>query len=154
MSSLLLCIEFATDFGIHTVLFAVGTAIHTEVWCCMQIHKKWFTSVCCYRYKLYFWYFSYQIWNYRIRISVDFFSSRLQVSASVKMRYSLFWHVTQCTLVVSYQRFGTTHRFHLKGSSSTWPLNLGRIGCFETSVIANLRCVTSQKTDDRIFFSF
>jgi len=41
------------------------------------------------------------------------------------MRSSLFWDVTQRRLVVSYQRFGTTYRSHLQGSSSQTPLKDG-----------------------------
>jgi hypothetical protein len=53
-------------------------------------------------------------------------------------RSSLFWYVTQLTLLVIEWRFGTTSRPHLQDSSSskcnTWPLKLGPIGCPETSV--------------------
>ena len=35
----------------------------------------------------------------------------------IKMRPSLFCDFTQRRLVVSYRRFGTTHRSHLQGSS-------------------------------------
>jgi hypothetical protein len=31
------------------------------------------------------------------------------------------------------------------------PLNMGPIGCPDSSVIASLRCVTSQKSDDHIY---
>ena len=31
------------------------------------------------------------------------------------------------------------------------PLNMGPIGCHDASVIASLRCVTSQKSDDHIY---
>ena len=34
---------------------------------------------------------------------------------------------------------------------TAWPLNMGPIGCPDASVIASLRCVTSQKSDDHIY---
>jgi len=34
---------------------------------------------------------------------------------------------------------------------TVWPLNMGPIGCPDASVIASLRCVTSQKSDDHIY---
>ena len=34
------------------------------------------------------------------------------------VRSSIFWDFTQCRLVVSYRSFGTTYRYHLRGSSS------------------------------------
>ena len=60
------------------------------------------------------------------------------------MRYSLFWDVTQCWLVASCRRFGTTYRSHLQGSSSqtrlhsiwtAWPLEDVTVITLETSVI-------------------
>jgi hypothetical protein len=54
------------------------------------------------------------------------------------LRTSLFWNVTQCRLVVSYWRFGTTYLFLLQGSSGSsctaWPFKMGPISCPETSV--------------------
>ena len=63
------------------------------------------------------------------------------------MRSPLFWDLTQLRLVVCYRRFGTTSRSNLQRSSSatrrvkhqevssriTWPLQMGSIGCHETS---------------------
>jgi hypothetical protein len=41
-------------------------------------------------------------------------------------------------MVIPYRCFGTTYRFHLHGSNprslTAWPLRMGPIGCFETSV--------------------
>jgi len=34
---------------------------------------------------------------------------------------------------------------------TAWPLKMGPIGCTETSVTTNLRCVTSQKSEDIIY---
>jgi hypothetical protein len=84
-------------------------------------------------------------------------------------RSSLFSDVTQRSVIVSYRRCGTTCRSRLQRSSSpanketarssrrdtrniisltAWPLTVGPIGCFETSVTASVRCVTSQKSGD------
>ena len=55
-----------------------------------------------------------------------------------------FWDVTQSRLIitdVSGQPVGS----HLKGC----PLKMGAIGCPETTVITNLRCTTSQKSEDQ-----
>ena len=51
------------------------------------------------------------------------------VCLSVCLRTTLLWVITQRAVVISYRRFGTTHRSHPQGS--TWPL---KIGCPETSV--------------------
>jgi hypothetical protein len=66
------------------------------------------------------------------------------------MRSSLFWDVTQSRLVVSYQRFGTTYRSYLQGSSSQRPLKDGTNTLSRHVVTTNLRCVTSQKSEDVI----
>jgi hypothetical protein len=42
----------------------------------------------------------------------------LQVSATVLMRYQLFWDFTQRRMVISYRRFRTTYRSHLQRSST------------------------------------
>jgi hypothetical protein len=39
-----------------------------------------------------------------------------------KLKSSLFWHVTQCRLQVSYWRFGTVCRFRLQGPSRPVPV--------------------------------
>jgi hypothetical protein len=81
-----------------------------------------------------------------------------QASIAVYMRSSLFWDVTQRTLVVSYRRFGTIYRSYIQGSSrrtawllnrvpTAWTLSIG-IGFPETSVPTNLRCVTSPKSGE------
>jgi len=57
------------------------------------------------------------------------------------MGIALFWFITQRLVVISYRRFGTTYRSHLKGSGiqketildSLTP-KVGRIGYPETSV--------------------
>jgi len=79
------------------------------------------------------------------------------------VKSSLFLGVTQHRLVTSYRRFGTTYRSQLQGSSSercssrrtwtVWTLKMGPICCRcpETSVTNNLRCVTSQKSEDRTY---
>jgi hypothetical protein len=38
-----------------------------------------------------------------------------QAYAAVWTRSALFWGITQCTVVISYRRSGTTYRFHSKG---------------------------------------
>ena len=43
------------------------------------------------------------------------------------MRSALFWDITQRQVAVLYRRFGTTYRFHLKGSESPHFL-LGLLG--------------------------
>ena len=45
-----------------------------------------------------------------------------------------------------------TFQSHLQWPSS-WPLEIGPMGCLETSVTTNLRCVTSQKSEDIIYFA-
>jgi len=66
-----------------------------------------------------------------------------------------FGLLTHHWLVFIYRRFGTACQFHLQRSSSpkrsfwtVWPLNMGLMGCPETSVNTNQRCVTSQKIED------
>jgi hypothetical protein len=65
-------------------------------------------------------------------------------------RSALFWHITQCWVVVMYRRFGTTYRFpysRVKKSknsnfltrnprtwTTSWRFKMGPIGCPETSV--------------------
>ena len=63
---------------------------------------------------------------------------------------SLFSDVTQARLVISYRRFGTTHRSHLQVSSipPASPLKTGWIGCAERSVTTDLRYLTSQESED------
>jgi len=41
--------------------------------------------------------------------------TRFWASATVSMKYSLFWNVMQCWLVVSFWCFGTTYQSHLQG---------------------------------------
>ena len=60
-----------------------------------------------------------------------------QASASMWMRYSLFWAVTQRRLVVTYRRFGTSvlsSRVSSPRGIILWPLEMGRIACLEESV--------------------
>jgi hypothetical protein len=78
------------------------------------------------------------------------------------MRYALFWNVTQSRLVVAYRRFKTSNLYHPRGSSErltpkggidrlSWnvgSLKIGQICCPETSVTTNIRCVTSQGSED------
>jgi hypothetical protein len=57
---------------------------------------------------------------------------------SIVLRSSLFWDVTQRRLVVSYWRFEKTYRSIFNGQRSAfswtaWSLNMGPIGCPETS---------------------
>jgi hypothetical protein len=58
-------------------------------------------------------------------------------------------------LVVSYRRFGTTYRAYIQGACRppVLPVNTGRVGCPETSVINYLRYVTSKKGEDLIFIA-
>ena len=68
-------------------------------------------------------------------INVQNRNTRLQASAAVWMRFSLFWVVTQRTLVVT--------------GVSEQPLKMGgSMGCPETSVTNDLRSVTPQEIDD------
>jgi len=39
-----------------------------------------------------------------------------QASVAKWMRSSLFWDITQGTVVINYRRFGTIYPFHLQGS--------------------------------------
>jgi hypothetical protein len=51
------------------------------------------------------------------------------------MRSAFFWDITQRTVVIPYQRFGTTYRFPLQGSRSPRiPLKIWPTICPETSV--------------------
>jgi len=45
------------------------------------------------------------------------YNAWFQVSAALLIRYSLFWHITRCRLVVIYRRFGTFYKSHRQGSS-------------------------------------
>jgi hypothetical protein len=51
-----------------------------------------------------------------------------------KFGSSLFWVFTLGMLVGFYRRFGTTFRASFQGYWTAWPLNMGLIGCSETSV--------------------
>jgi hypothetical protein len=66
------------------------------------------------------------------------------------MKSSLFYDVTQLTLVIIYRRFGTASLSHLQESSRPTDLFLKKeqIECLETSV-TNLHCtrLTSQKSE-------
>jgi len=52
------------------------------------------------------------------------------------MKSSLFWDVTQCRLLISYRRFGTTNRSNFQAPSNprknsflkAWPLKMGQTG--------------------------
>jgi hypothetical protein len=48
----------------------------------------------------------------------------------------------------SYRRFGINYVSHLQGSKGQrrTPLKTGTLGCPETSVSINIRCVTSKKS--------
>lgn len=72
--------------------------------------------------------------------------SKLQASAAVQMRCSLFCDVTQRRVAVTYRRFWTPYWSHLHGSSSVRLLDPA--DCPETSQIcANVRRETSQKSN-------
>jgi hypothetical protein len=60
------------------------------------------------------------------------------------MRSSIFWDVTQRRLVTRYQHFEETCRSDLQ----RFLLNIGPIGCPETSVTVNQRYIRFQKSDD------
>jgi len=56
---------------------------------------------------------------------------------SEQKRTALFWVITQWVMVIFYRRFGTTYRARIQISIillDSWLLNMGPIGCLETSV--------------------
>ena len=55
----------------------------------------------------------------------------IQASATTYMRKAFFRALTKPAVIIFYWCFETTYRSHLQGSS---PLNMGPIGCPETSV--------------------
>jgi len=59
-------------------------------------------------------------------------------SLSLHFRSAFFWDVTQCGMVDSYRRFGTTYLSHLQRSSSP-------------RLLATLRCVKSHNSADLIY---
>ena len=64
------------------------------------------------------------------------------------LRTSVLWGVTQHMLIVVYRHFGTACRCHLEVRAA-WPLQIGLLGCSETSVsTTNTGCVTSQKSEE------
>jgi len=70
------------------------------------------------------------------------------------MRYSLFLGVTQRTLTISKHSFGATYLSHFQGSrilavSDRWRWNGYVVPRGEINT--NLRCVTSQKSEDLIY---
>jgi hypothetical protein len=78
------------------------------------------------------------------------------VAFNENIRYAkllgVFIFTTQRRLVVIYRRFGTTYRSHFQASSWTcWPLKVGPVGCLETSVTTDIRCVTCQESEDLIY---
>jgi len=80
------------------------------------------------------------------------------------MRTALFWVIAQRAVVIPYRRFGTTYRSHLQGSrildfygcfGTTYrshlqvvPMNMGPIGCPETSV-RNYLCSLRNSPEER-----
>jgi hypothetical protein len=67
------------------------------------------------------------------------------------VRSPLFWVVTQRIVAVTYRRFGTTYRSHIKGPINPipWPLNMvpkRRQG------ITNIRCGISRKSADLVLY--
>jgi hypothetical protein len=62
---------------------------------------------------------------------------------------SLSWNRKWCRLVFSCRCFGTICRAHLKGQEVLCLiLELGTIGCPETSVTPNILCITFQRSQD------
>jgi predicted acetyltransferase len=68
--------------------------------------------------------------------------SNLGTLKNLLLRFALFWDITQRLVVVMYRRFGTTYLSHLQETRSprtklsswtSWPSNMGPIGCPETS---------------------
>ena len=61
-----------------------------------------------------------------------------QASASVQIRFALFWDVTQRRVVIPCRRFGTACRSHLQGSWGRW----GRQAVPKRRYgVTNMRCV-------------
>ena len=83
-------------------------------------------------------------------MSRDIMDIRYMTDSSSKiccgLRSLLFWDVTQSRVAVSYRRFGTTYLPHLQCS-----LEVGTDRLPEKLVNTNLRCVTSQKSEDFIY---
>jgi hypothetical protein len=69
---------------------------------------------------------------------------------------ALFWDIAQRWVVILYRRFGATYRSYLQGTS--WPLNMGPIGCPETSVQnyhSTLRNIAEERRSRAVgFFNF
>jgi hypothetical protein len=71
------------------------------------------------------------------------------------MRFFVFWNVTQRTAVVTDVSGPPTGPI-FKGQTvqkdcTALPLQMGLIGCPETSVATNKLCLTSQKTEDLFY---
>ena len=75
------------------------------------------------------------------------------------MKFSLFWDVIQCRLVVSFWRFRTTYRFQLQASSSPRRMTvLHDPWRWDQYIVpkcqyltTNIRCITFQKSKDVIY---
>jgi hypothetical protein len=61
------------------------------------------------------------------RYTLKYYVLKFRCKRHSSLRTSFFWVITQCVVVISHRRFGTTYRSHVH-------LNTGPIGCPEMSV--------------------